>query len=102
MEPLTEDRDARQGHEDQLAAGGQGHRAAHPQDGVGTQLIADTDAEEKSGQEGDTQIQRRPRGVQEGGGDGGHEQAAEDGAHDSLAVRATGLSHQRRGDAEED
>ena len=40
--------------------------------------------------------------MQEGGGDGGHEQAAEDGAHDSLAVRAAGLSHQRRGDAEED
>ena len=86
VEPLAEDRDARQRHEDQLAAGGQGHRAAHAQDRVGAQLIAHADAEEQAGQEGDAQVQRRPRGVQEGGGDGGHEQAAEDGAHDSLAV----------------
>ena len=102
VEPLAEDRDARQRHEDQLTAGGQGHRAAHAQDRVGAQLIAHADAEEQAGQEGDSQVQRRPRGMQEGGGDGGHEQAAEDGAHDSLAVRAAGLSHQRRGDAEED
>ena len=102
VEPLAEDRDARQGHEDQLTAGGQGHRAAHAQDRVGAQLIAHADAQEQAGQEGDSQVQRRPRGMQEGGGDGGHEQAAEDGAHDSLAVRAAGLSHQRRGDAEED
>ena len=86
VEPLAEDRDARQGHEDQLSAGGQGHRATHAQDRVGAQLIAHADAEEQAGQEGDAQVQRRPRGVQEGGGDGGHEQAAEDGAHDSLAV----------------
>ncbi len=102
VEPLAEDRDARQRHEDQLTAGGQGHRAAHAQDRVGAQLIAHADAQEQAGQERDAQVQRRPRGVQEGGGDGGHEQAAEDGAHDSLAVRAAGLSHQRRGDAEED
>ena len=102
VEPLAEDRDARQRHEDQLTAGGQGHRAAHAQDRVGAQLIAHADAQEQAGQEGDSQVQRRPRGMQEGGGDGGHEQAAEDGAHDSLAVRAAGLSHQRRGDAEED
>ena len=102
VKPLAEDRDARQRHEDQLTAGGQGHRAAHTQDRVGAQLIAHADAEEQAGQEGDSQVQRRPRGMQEGGGDGGHEQAAEDGAHDSLAVRAAGLSHQRRGDAEED
>ena len=102
VEPLAEDRDAGQGHEDQLTAGGQGHRAAHTQDRVGAQLIAHADAQEQAGQEGDAQVQRRPRGVQEGGGDGGHEQAAEDGAHDSLAVRAAGLSHQRRGDTEED
>ena len=102
VEPLAEDRDARQRHEDQLTAGGQGHRAAHTQDRVGAQLIAHADAKEQAGQEGDSQVQRRPRGMQEGGGDGGHEQAAEDGAHDSLAVRAAGLSHQRRGDAEED
>ena len=102
VEPLAEDRDARQRHEDQLTAGGQGHRAAHAQDRVGAQLIAHADAQEQAGQEGDAQVQRRPRGVQEGGGDGGHEQAAEDGTHDSLAVRAAGLSHQRRGDAEED
>ena len=86
MKPLAEDRDARQGHEDQLTAGGQGHRAAHAQDRVGAQLIAHADAKEQAGQEGDSQVQRRPRGMQEGGGDGGHEQAAEDGAHDSLAV----------------
>ena len=102
VKPLAEDRDARQRHEDQLTAGGQGHRAAHTQDRVGAQLIAHADAQEQAGQEGDAQVQRRPRGVQEGGGDGGHEQAAEDGAHDSLAVRAAGLSHQRRGDTEED
>ena len=102
VKPLAEDRDARQRHEDQLPAGGQGHRAAHTQDRVGAQLIAHADAKEQAGQEGDSQVQRRPRGMQEGGGDGGHEQAAEDGAHDSLAVRAAGLSHQRRGDAEED
>ena len=102
VKPLAEDRDARQRHEDQLTAGGQGHRAAHTQDRVGAQLIAHADAKEQAGQEGDSQVQRRPRGMQEGGGDGGHEQAAEDGAHDSLAVRAAGLSHQRRGDAEED
>ena len=86
VEPLAEDRDARQRHEDQLTAGGQGHRAAHAQDRVGAQLIAHADAQEQAGQEGDSQVQRRPRGMQEGGGDGGHEQAAEDGAHDSLAV----------------
>ena len=86
VEPLAEDRDARERHEDQLAAGGQGHRAAHAQDRVGAQLIAHADAEEQAGQEGDTQVQGRPGGVQEGGGDGGHEQAAEDGAHDSLTV----------------
>ena len=102
VEPLAEDRDARQGHEDQLTAGRQRHRAAHTQDRVGAQLVAHADAEEQAGQEGDAQVQGRPRGVQEGGGDGGHEQAAEDGTHDSLAVRAAGLSHQRRGDAEED
>ena len=102
VKPLVADRDARQRHEDQLTAGGQGHRAAHTQDRVGAQLIAHADAKEQAGQEGDSQVQRRPRGMQEGGGDGGHEQAAEDGAHDSLAVRAAGLSHQRRGDAEED
>ena len=102
VKPLAEDRDARQGHEDQLTAGGQGHRAAHAQDRVGAQLIAHADAKEQAGQEGDSQVQRRPRGMQEGGGDGGHEQAAEDGAHDSLAVRAAGLSHQRRRDTEED
>ena len=27
---------------------------------------------------------------------------SEDGAHDSLAVRAAGLAHERRGDAKED
>ena len=86
MEPLAEDRDARQGHEDQLASGGERHRAAHAQDRVGAQLIAHADAEEQAGQEGDAQAQGRPGGVQERGGDGGHEQAAEDGAHDSLAV----------------
>ena len=86
VEPLAEDRDARQGHEDQLAAGGQGHRAAHAEHRVGAQLIAHADAEEQAGQEGDAQVQGCPRGVQERGGDGGHEQAAEDGAHDSLAV----------------
>ena len=86
VEPLAEDRDAGQGHEDQLAAGGQGHRAAHAEHRVGAQLIAHADAEEQAGQERDAQVQGRPRGVQEGGGDGGHEQAAEDGAHDSLAV----------------
>ena len=102
VEPLAEDRDARERHEDQLAAGGQRHRAAHAQDRVGAQLIAHADAEEQAGQERDAQVQGGPGGVQEGGGDGGHEQAAEDGAHDSLAVRAAGLSHQRRGDAEED
>ena len=102
VKPLAEDRNARQRHEDQLTAGGQGHRAAHTQDRVGAQLVAHADAKEQAGQEGDSQVQRRPRGMQEGGGDGGHEQAAEDGAHDSLAVRAAGLSHQRRGDAEED
>ena len=102
VEPLAEDRDARQGHEDQLTAGRQRHRAAHTQDRVGAQLVAHADAEQQAGQEGDAQVEGSPRGVQEGGGDGGHEQAAEDGAHDSLAVRAAGLSHQRRGDAEED
>ena len=86
VEPLAEDPDARQGHEDQLAAGGQGHRAAHAEHRVGAQLVAHADAQEQAGQEGDSQVQRRPRGVQERGGDGGHEQAAEDGAHDSLAV----------------
>ena len=86
MEPLAEDRDAGQRHEDQLAAGGQGHRAAHAEHRVGAQLIAHADAEEQAGQEGDPQVQGRPRGVQERGGDGSHEQAAEDGAHDSLAV----------------
>jgi len=102
VKPLAEDRDARQRHEDQLTAGGQGHRAAHTQDRVGAQLIAHADAKEQAGQEGDSQVQRRPRGMQEGGGDGGHEQAAEDGAHDSLAGRAAGPFPQRRGDAEED
>ena len=86
VEPLAEDRDAGQGHEDQLAAGGQGHRAAHAEHRVGAQLIAHADAEEQAGQEGDAQVQGCPRGVQERGGDGGHEQAAEDGTHDSLAV----------------
>ena len=86
VEPLAEDRDARERHENQLAAGGQGHRAAHAQDRVGAQLIAHADAEEQAGQEGHAQVQGRPGGVQEGGGDGGHEQAAEDCAHDSLAV----------------
>ena len=101
VEPLAEDGDARQGHEDQLTAGRQGHRAAHAEHRVGAQLVAHADAQEQAGQEGDSQVQRRPRGMQEGGGDGGHEQAAEDGAHDSLAVRAAGLAHERRGDAKE-
>ena len=57
MEPLAEDRDARQRHEDQLTAGGQGHRAAHTQDRVGAQLIAHADAKEQAGQEGDAQVQ---------------------------------------------
>ena len=102
VEPLAEDRDARQGHEDQLTAGRQRHRAAHAQDRVGAQLVAHADAQEQAGQEGHAQVQGRPRGVQKGSGDGGHEQAAEDGAHDSLAVRAAGLAHERRGDAKED
>ena len=63
VKPLAEDRDARQRHEDQLTAGGQGHRAAHTQDRVGAQLVAHADAQEQAGQEGDSQVQRRPRGM---------------------------------------
>jgi len=102
VEPLAEDCDARERHEDQLAASGQGHRAAHAEHRVGAQLIAHADAEEQTGQEGYAQVQRRPGRVQERGRDGGHEQAAEDGTHDTLAVRAAGLTHERRGDAKED
>ena len=86
VQPLAEHGDARHRHEDQLPSGGQWHRARHAEHSVGAQLVAYAQPQQQARAEGHREVERRPLGVQERRGHGGHEEATQDRAHDALAV----------------